>query len=97
VERFSLTLNQNGDAITGTGIDEHGEPAQVKGTIVEHQVRITIWNQGGSAVFAGVQTGDRINGTWTMGEEKGPFWIKRKGPQNQAPEDTARKLADPQR
>jgi len=84
VERFSLTLSQNGDAITGSGIDEHGEPAKANGSMVRNDVRIKIWNEGGSVECAGVLTGDRIAGTWTMGNERGPFWMNRNGPQNKA-------------
>lgn len=81
VERFSVDLNQDGEALSGTGVDEHGEPAKAKGSVVGDKVQVTLWNQDGSAIFTGVLAAGAIRGSWTMGDESGPFWIKRQPPQ----------------
>jgi hypothetical protein len=76
-EQFTLSLTQDGSVVSGTGVDEHGEPATINGEIHGTDLSLTLSTDQGDGTLDGTLSGDRIEGTWTGRGMSGPWWAER--------------------
>jgi hypothetical protein len=78
-EKFSFDLKQSNGSIVGTGIDEKGVGASVRGDIVNNNVRLIVKPADGSdpVTFEGIAEDILMKGSFSVGNVKG-VWFARK-------------------
>ena len=83
-ECISLELTQANGHVIGFGEDEHGSSCVVAGCLMGRAISLTISNDDGCGNFAGLVRKGTIDGTWSVGDETGPWSITREKSQNKA-------------
>jgi hypothetical protein len=78
-EKFSFDLKQSNGSIVGTGIDEKGVGASVRGHIANNKVRLIIKPADGSdpVTFEGIAEDVLMKGSFSVGNVKGVWFAKK--------------------
>lgn len=83
----TLTLQQDGNKITGTAKSQRGGDAKVEGTLDGNNIKLTITSQGRNGntrtqEYTGTVDGDNMKGTTTMnfgGQSNTANWTAKRG------------------
>jgi hypothetical protein len=78
-ETFSFDLKQSNGSIVGTGIDEKGVGASVRGSIANNKVRLIVKPADGSesVSFEGIVEDVLMKGSFSVGNVKGVWFAKK--------------------
>lgn len=85
VIQVSLELTEKDNAVTGTIRSSHGDFSISRGSHQGDTVTLEFETGGPTGTITLKQTGDKLVGTWTAGDDNGPVDVKRAGPPEEAP------------
>jgi hypothetical protein len=86
--QFTLTLNQDGESVTGSVDSPMGGADISKGSFKEDKLSIEIATDEDNYVLTATLDDGQLKGEWTHGQNKGTWEGKKGSPESQSPSQT---------